>query len=866
MKPIPAVENPDTQRPVLLNAIQHKINIAMADICSLIGDVQVEAVKALESDRTKLERKIDLINRVADKTVGLVKAVPVPVPDLASEALDAAAKKLKEKIIGDMRGEMTSAMDAGLASMNAAKADILWELNAKRSIVADETTFLLKEREEVLSNGELSEVERYEKLRKIEKCFSVLEAYAENVNSQMDGLKRSLKAAKQKAVVIAAQGPETGHQESVKRMPEQHGMTQAMYQRAVLKYMETRFTNIRSAPILKSEEIKMLEQAFPTRFVMKRTPLGEKSKKSHEFAREKTKIRVAERDKITKSIDPVTIRKIEDNVEKEKSSGMFGKRRSASDIQKLKGEAVEKHIDSLMAQQCSEHVIEQQVRAAMVPNPLNPTEKVCPTTADRYTKMGDGIDPDAAVSGSTVTVPADGIVKISSFRAGNHTKDCIHAILEQEREKLKIEKPYEHHSKDTEYVRVSAKIETRSVVRQEAADLDIAKAQMFKAKLTEIKAMPMSTDEEKAVRIVSIQGFEEAFKKRFSTPETEVTAAAELGHFKSFRDLQTEKTAYLVHVAEVEVETEELAVLKREVENKVEVLQAGLAARGEIVQFNEAVTEAMVSELRKLGRELDELSGAHEAQKSTLERISARADNCNELLEIMFKTDSLSFNAEDLPKFPEIVRNILTSNTDEMSLDEKVAHDHFAAAVIAQYRIEPYVMKADLERLATSEAQVEALKVYEVMHEVDRTTPASVGNDIDKFHRAVGEEIARIQEKVSSPKPGSNTQRKLKLLQEQKTKLEMLKGQIDTKVSFLSIQRRLGRVVDKVMEAAKIQRRFIHGQTTSSAKRLSKFESLKERLAERREAARAESRGTGMRADTDHDASAAEERRPYKAQ
>lgn len=813
----------------ILNATQHEISGRISLLSRSIEGVENVALDTLAHDREALTRKIELINRVSDKVVGLITAAPVPVPDLVVDALETAAQKFRDQVIGHMEEEMKSAMSSAEASIQQERMALLCELHTKRVLIAVQTRELIEKHRNIMEGStlpknadgspldkSLQEVARYEQLREVEKGLSALEAFTATFNAQMASLGRATTAAKDTAREIATQSPETGHQESVKRMPEQHNMTQAMYQRAVLKYMETRFTDTRSAPLLKSEEIKMLEQAFPNRFVMDRTLVGEAAKQRAEFGREATKIRVAERAKIESTLDKDAIR--EKVARDEAASLLFPKTGAA--LRNAQEKAIQDELDRLMKQQCSEHVIERRVHETiMVPSPLAAATKVCPATAERQRKLAVAIDPDAAVSGATVTVPAGAVIKISSFRAGAHTKDCIKAVLDQEHDIIKQPSRNDPYFKDATCVAESNAVKTAADTIGVEADLDIEKAQMFREALSGIITLPNVTDDEKASRVERIVQFEKAFEERFG-----VSAESELSHFESFTALQSEKTAHLtLH--------EELEAKKASIGDKITVLKEQLLERSDSAQFNPATTTGISLEIEALDSRLKSLSGTFEMQKSALAEIDLRVGQCTEFLATMVKTDPMHFDRTDSLKFPSVVHDVLETDTSAMTLDQKVAHDHFAAAVIAQYRLDPHLVQKDITSLRSNVAtQTTVLKDYQAMHEIERTTPASVRADIENFRVALEDEITRMSAKGSD----AVTTRKVSLLRAEVNNLDLLKGMVDTHVSFASIQRRLTEVVTHVMDAAKIQRGFIHTSSTSATKNLSKFEVLKDVLAQRR--------------------------------
>ena len=820
----------------ILNATQHEISGRISILSRVIEDVEHVALDTLAHDKEALTRKIELINRVSDKVAGLITAVPVPVPDLVVDVLEVAAQKLRDKVIGDMEGEMTSAMSSAEACIQQERMVLLCELHTKRVLIAVQTRDLIEKHRSIMEGStlpknddgtpldkSLQEVVRYEQLREIEKGLSALEAFTATFNAQMASLGRATTAAKEQAREIATQSPETGHQESVKRMPEQHSMTQAMYQRAVLKYMETRFTDVRSAPLLKSEEIKMLEQAFPNRFVMDRTPAGEWAKQRAEFGREVTKIRVAERATIESTLDKDAIR---DKVARDEAASRFRPKTGAA-LRNAQEKAIQDELDRLMKQRCGEHVIEHRVRTTiMVPSPLDPSTQVCPSTAERHRKEAMAIDPDAAVSGVAVTVAPDAVLKISSFRAGAHTKDCIHAILEQERQILKATDHNDPYFKDDRCTAESNAVKTEAARVGAEAGLDIAKAQMFREALSDIIALAIVTDDDKASRVERIVQFEQDFEARFGT-----SAASELSHFESFMALQSEKIAHVSHVAEIKARDDELGLTKASISDKITVLKEQLLQRTDRPQFNPATTTAMCLAIEDLDRSLKSLSGRYEVQKTALAEIDASVSQCTELLVTMSKTDPMHYNSADVHKFPSVVHDVIATDTSAMTLDQKVAHDHLAAAVIAQYRLDPHVMQDDITSLRRDVAiQATVLKDYQAMHEIERTTPASVRADIDNFRVALEDEITRISAKGLD----AVTARKVSLLRAEVNNLDLLKGMVDTHVSFASIQRRLTEVVTHVMDAAKIQRGLIHTTSTSTTKNLSKFEALKDILAQRR--------------------------------
>lgn len=260
---------------------------------------------------------------------------------------------------------------------------------------------------------------------------------------------------------------------------------------------------------------------------------------------------------------------------------------------------------------------------------------------------------------------------------------------------------------------------------------------------------------------------------------------------------------------------------------------------------------------------LTNTAGTPAQQTAALASIDSRADECSTMLTTMKSTDCLKYDG--VAKLPPIVQEALNRPRAGMSLDDRVAEDYFATAVVASYRLNSQIMPGEIAELRAHEhAQTKALVDYHAIHVFDDATQDNVGERITELRTHLQAGIRRIEDKEPNPKAGSNAARKLDMLRQEDTRLGALKDMVDTKVCFSVIQFRLESIVENVAQAARIQRTFIHGRTTSTEDNLlsstSRFSQLKQAMHERLQERLDVKEGGAVANDAEHDDDAEGER------
>ncbi len=557
--------------------------------------IQKFVTAALNEDHRMIDLKLYQASEAVASTVGAVTRIAPVVPG----ALATLSSAAKERLLRSALNEVALGIRGALDETDIARIAIIDSLNNERLQLTEEIGALQARYSASLETWDGHRIAHYKEQREYEYQLQRMHKKVSLFKAKIARLSRQAEIALGEAERIQQQGKATGHQLAYKRLPEQHGLTQHLYQMAVIRYMKNRFQAGGVPSWLKDEEVNMLEKAFPHRFVMHRR-FGESAKQRSEMKRAKLTERLKLKGMLKAQLEAgVRSLVLRDNaslaLERQKHGAHL-----AHEIAKQLNRAVERRFKALNMERTVENIVNMNLLVSP-----HTGERVCLETFYRHRRLAQAVT-------HTDTIDAHTMIKLSSFSISDETKFNIVDILQIEEARLNDAEHYQGLCDPVAWatdISLSLHPDVESAYAQDMAKAD---------RLIAVAEAVGSTDRvDEKIRL--IDEFEIAFRDEFS-----LEASDELASFSEYQTIVHIKEEYRQQADAMRI----TAISERMTFFSSKITQFYQTMDEDVARLGEAVRHAtMTRDLLRLESEANSLSYQLRTPSVSLDFLSGQLED-----------------------------------------------------------------------------------------------------------------------------------------------------------------------------------------------------------------------------------------------